>query len=149
MKKKPAIPLLLSLLGLFGCSDESRVDVSQQTEFRRIVGMKYEVIGSVDAYGIRPHSQAAVEYVTLIPPPGIEGLEVGFRIPLQAGSKLIVQKVIKTNRVFDPNMSYEVQLEGTQLPTGALVRLDLFRGNEGERPMELNAKLYRSLNTAN
>lgn len=147
--KRPVIPILLSLLGLFGCSDESRIDVSQQAEFRHIVGMQYEVVGSVDAYGIRPHSQAAVEYVTLIPPPGIEGPEVGFRIPLQVGSKLIVQKVIKTNRMFDPNMSYEVRLEGTQLPTSALVRLDLFRGNEGESPMKLNPKLYRGLNTAN
>ena len=104
--RKPVAPFLLSFLGLFGCSDESRVDVSQQPEFRDIVGTKYEVIGSVDAYGLRRHSQAAVEYVTLIPPPGIEGPEVGFRIPLQVGSKLTVQKVIKTGRVFDPNMSY-------------------------------------------
>lgn len=146
---KVAGPLLLSILGLFGCSDETRVDVSQQPEFGRYVGMQYEVVGLVDAYGIRPHSQAAVEYVTLIPSPGIEGPEVGFRIPLQAGSKLTVQKVIKTNRMFDPNMSFEMLLEGTQLPTAASVRVDLFRGNEGQGGTQLNPKLYRSLSTAN
>lgn len=146
---KLAIPFLVSLLGLLGCSDESRIDVSQQDEFRRFVGMRYEVIGSVDAYGIRPHSQAAVEYVTLIPLPGIEGPEVGFRIQLQMGSKLTVQKVIETNRVFDPNMSYEILLEGTQLPTTTPVRLDLFRGNEGESPLQLNPKLYRNLGAGN
>ena len=40
--RKPVAPFLLSFLGLFGCSDESRVDVSQQPEFRDIVGTKYE-----------------------------------------------------------------------------------------------------------
>ena len=147
--KSSAIPLLISIMGLFGCSDESRIDVSQQDEFRRFVGMQFEVIGPVDAYGIRPHSQAAVEYVTLIPMPGIEGPEVGFRVRMQVGSKMTVQKVIKSNRVFDPNMSYEVQLEGTQLPTPAPVRLELFRGNEGEGRMQLNPKLYRSLRAVN
>ncbi len=145
---KLAAPLLLSLLSLFGCSDEIRINVSEQEEFRHFVGMRFEVIGPVDAYGIRPHSKAEVEYVTLIPLPGIDGPEVGFRTRLQIGSKVTVQKVIKTNRMFDPSMSYEVLLEGTELPRAIPIRLDLFRGNEGEGAMQLNPKLYRSLRSA-
>lgn len=145
---KLAVPLLVSILSLYGCSDETRTNVSGQEEFERFVGMRFEVIGPVDAYGIRPHSKAEVEYVTLIPLPGIDGPEVGFRTRLQVGSKVTVQRVMKTNRMFDPSMSYEVLLEGTQLPKALPVRLDLFRGNEGEGAMQLNPKLYRSLGSA-
>lgn len=147
--KRLAVPVLISLFSLFGCSNESRIDVSQRDEFKRFVGMQFEVIGPVDAYGIRPHSRAAVEYVTLIPLPGIEGPEVGFRTRLHAGSTVTVQRVIKTNGMFDPSMSYEVLLEGTHLPSPAPVRLDLFRGNEGESGMQLNPKLYRSVAAPN
>jgi len=80
--------------------------------------------------------------------PGTDGPEVGFRTRLQAGSKVTVQRVIKTNRMFDPSMSYEVLLEGTQLPKAIPIRLDLFHGNEGEGAMQLNPKLYRSLRSA-
>jgi hypothetical protein len=145
---KLSLPLLVSILSLFGCSDETRVNVSEQEQFRRFVGMQFEIVGPVDAYGIRPHSKAEVEYVTLIPLPGIEGPEVGFRTRLQVGSKVTVQRAMKTNRMFDPSMSYEVLLEGTQLPNVAPVRLDLFRGNEGEGAMQLNPKLYRTLRSA-
>lgn len=145
---KLAVPLFVSLLSLFGCSDETRINVSEQEEFRRFVGIQFEVIGPVDAYGIRPHSKAEVQYVTLIPLPGIDGPEVGFRTRLPVGSKVTVQRVIKTNRMFDPSMSYEVLLEGTQLPKAIPIRLDLFRGNEGAGAMQLNPKLYRSLRSA-
>ena len=146
---KILVPILVLAAGLCGCGEEHRVDVSQKDEFRRLVGMQYEVTGSVDAYGIRSYSRPEVVYVTLIPLPGISGPEVGYRIPLKLGSKVTIRKVIETNRAFDPNMSYEVLLEGTQLPTAVPVRIDLFRGNQGDSPMELNPKLYRSLKASN
>ncbi len=141
------VVLVLAIMSLFmlGCSDEQRLDVSEQAEFKRLVGMEYEVIGPVDAYGIRAHSQAPVDYVTLIPPPGIAGSYVGFRVQLRAGSTVVVQRVLKTNRWLDPNMSYDVALRGTQLPTTAPVRIDLFRGNEGKADAVLNPKFYRPL----
>ncbi|MDQ2988102.1 MAG: hypothetical protein M3R60_03245 [Pseudomonadota bacterium] len=74
--------LLLTVMAvgaLAGC-DERFADVSNDPRFRQNVGARYEVIGAVDAYGIRHHSKAPVDYVTLIPPPGIAGSEVGFRI---------------------------------------------------------------------
>jgi hypothetical protein len=145
---KLALSVLVSLLSLFGCSDETRINVSEQDEFRRFVGMQFEVIGSVDAYGIRSHSRKEVEYATLIPLPGIDGPEVGFRTRLLIGSKVTVLRVVKTNRMFDPAMSYEVLLQGTQLPKAVPIRLDLFRGNQGEGAMQLNPQLYRELSSA-
>jgi hypothetical protein len=140
------VPVLamMSLL-LLGCSDERRLDVSEQAEFKHLVGMEYEAMGPVDAYGIRAHSQAAVDYVTLIPPPGIAGSYVGFRVPLQSGSTVVVLRVLKTNRWPDRSMSFDVALKGTQLPTTAPVRIDLFRGNEGKADTDLNPNFYRPL----
>lgn len=146
--RRLALTLLVSILSLIGCSDETRVNVSEQERFKRFIGMQFEVIGPVDAYGIRPHSKAEVEYVTLIPLPGIDGPEVAFRTRLHVGSKLTVTRVIWTNRPFDRSMSYEVLLEGTQLPQAVPVRLDLFRGNDGDDAMQPNPKLYRRLRSA-
>lgn len=141
--------LIAAALGALGalsaCSEERLTDVSQQPEFKRAVGATYEVVGTVHAYGIRRHSAAEVEYITLIPPPGVDGPEVGFRVLVEAGSRLTVRKVLKTNRLFDPNISLEVRLEGTKMPTDVTTRVDLFRGNEGKESLELNPTLYRKI----
>jgi hypothetical protein len=127
------------------CGTETRTDVSEQSSFKHLVGEEYEIVGTVIAYGLREHSAAPVDYVTLIPPPGIGGSQVGFRISVQPGSRVVVQRVFKTNRWPDPDMSYDVVLKGMPLPTDAPVRIDLFRGNEGKNPSELNPNLYRKL----
>jgi hypothetical protein len=147
---KSVAVIAMALLGLFtsACSDEKRRDVSTDAKFEGLVGMEYEVIGPIDAYGIRQHSGAPVEYVTLMPPPGIAGSYVGFRVPLQPGSTVVVQRVYDTNRWPDPDMSYDVVLKGTALPTGAPVRIDLFRGNEGEDRSRLNPRHYRRVSPA-
>ena len=125
------------------CSDETRREVSNQARYKNLLGEEYEVIGPIEAYGIRQHSSAPVDYVTLIPPPGIAGSYVGFRVSLQSGSTVVIQRVYDTNRWPDPDMSYDVILTGTLLPTSAPVRIDLFRGNEGKDPSRLNPRLYR------
>ena len=60
---------------------------------------RYVVVGQVDAYGVRRNSKAPVEYITLIPPPGVQGSEVGFQVPVRLRSTLTVRKVIRTNRL--------------------------------------------------
>lgn len=142
-----AIVVVLALVVLaFGLSiDLKLTDVSERPENRKEIGIRYEVIGRVDAYGIRPHSQAQVEYVTLIPPPGIAGPEVGFRAPVVAGSQVLITKVLKTNRWPDPAMTLEIKLEGTKLPADVPTRIDLFRGNEGSGALQLNPTIYRKM----
>jgi hypothetical protein len=146
---KPILLFLAAILGfLSGCWEERRVDVSEWKQFKPYVGMQYEVIGPVDAYGIRPHSKAEVEYITLFPLPGFQGTQVGFRTRLPVGTKITVLRVIKTNR-FGPPMSYEVKLEGAQFPPVTRIKLDLMNGNEGKDEMQLNPKLYRRLDAEN
>lgn len=136
----------IAMATLPACTWEQRLDdVSNDPKFKNVVGSRYVVARAVDAYGIREHSGAAVDYITLIPPPGIGGSEVGFRMPVEIGSTITVLKVYRTNRWPDPDMTLGVQVEGTRMPVDAAIRIDLFRGNEGEGEVGLNADIYRKL----
>lgn len=129
---------------LAGC-DERFAEVSSDPQYRQMVGTRYEVVGALVAYGIREHSKAAVRYITLIPPPGIAGSEVGFNLPIKPGSRVTVLKVLKSNRWPDPDLTLEIQLTGTQMPVDAVVRIDLFRGNEGKDGAQLNPLIYHRI----
>ena len=113
-------PLKLSLIAAAilttGCMEEKLVDVSSQDKYRHLIGSKFEVIGRVDAYGIRDHSGAPADYVTLMPPPGIGGSQIAFVRSVPSGSKVTVTKVLKTNHVFDPDKTLLVHLEALQEP---------------------------------
>lgn len=143
--RKISLLLMVILVGaLVGC-DEQFTDVSKDAKFRQLVGARYEVVGALDAYGIRQHSKAKVEYTTLIPPPGIAGSEVGFRITIEPGSTITVLKVLKTNRWPDPDLTLEIQLTGTRMPVETIIKIDLFRGNEGQGIAQLNPRIYRRI----
>lgn len=138
--------MAIALATLPACSWEQRLDdVSNEPKFKNLVGTRYLVVRPVDAYGIRKHSGAAVDYITLIPPPGIAGPEVGFQTPVQTGSTLTIVKVYRSNRWPDPDMTLGVRVEGTQMPVDASIRIDLFRGNEGSGEVGLNADIYQRL----
>jgi hypothetical protein len=124
--------------------EERLDDVSGEPGFRDLIGQQYELAGAVDAYGISlDYSSEHVMYIALIPPPGIAGPEVEFSVPLEPGSRVTILKVLRSNRFPDPDMTFEVRLEGTRMPVDVPVRVDLFRGNEGAGPVGLNPKIYR------
>lgn len=128
---------------LTACDDTKFVDVSNQQKYSGLVGAKYIIIDPVDVYGIRKHSKAPVDYLTLIPPPGIEGSEVGFRVPIPIGSTLTVLRIYETNRVFDGSITFEVTLAGVEVPPNLPIRVDLMRGNQGGANLSLNPKIFR------
>ena len=128
---------------LLACSETTFNDVSSKSGYRELVGTSYTVIGSLDAYGIRKHSQAAAEYATLIPTPGIAGSEVGFRIPIAVGTKMTVTRVYETNRFFDSSISLEVKIFGGSVPENLPIRVDLMRGNQGSNKLSLNPEIFR------
>jgi hypothetical protein len=136
---------ILMLVLLLGCDSEEKLyDVSHEPASQAVIGGRYEVVGALDAYGVRQNSQAPVDYVTLIPPPGVEGPEVGFRIPISPGSTVTVRKVVRTTR-FSHRMTLMVELDGTPLPAVVPVRIDMSRGNEGPSDLHLNPSIYRKL----
>ena len=141
---KILILLMVTVLGaLLACSEERLKDVSDEPAFKPVIGTQYEIVGAIDAYGIRQHSGAKVDYITLIPPPGIAGPEVGFIIPIKPGSSFTVTRVLRNNSWIDSDILFFVKMEGTQMPIDVVTRIELFRGNEGNDLLQLNPKIYR------
>jgi hypothetical protein len=130
---------------LAACSEVTLTDVSDKAKYKDLVGERYEVVGVVDAYGIRKHSKAEVEYITIVPRPGFKGPEVGFRTRVEPGSTITILKVVKTNRILDCGMAFIVTLQGTSLPEDRTTRIETNRGNEGDSCIELNPSIYRKL----
>jgi hypothetical protein len=144
--RRTAVRVALIVLALLaGCGKETHEDVSAEPRSREIIGTRYEVIGQVHAHGIRPHSQAPVEHVVLLPPPGIAGTMIAWREPVRKGSIITVRKVVRTNRLFDGNMNLDVDLEGTPLPVSAPVTVQLMRENKGEGYLQPNPAVFRKL----
>lgn len=140
--------LVALLLGMISaCSEVGLVDVSLDPDHMQLIGEQYEIVGAVDAYGIRPHSKAEVEYITLIPPPGIGGNEVGFKIRLRSGSRITIVKVMETNRWLDCGVAFIVTVEGTSMPIAAMTRIEMNRGNESDGCLDLNPEIYRNVMT--
>ena len=133
----------VSLGLLAGCSDIVLTDVSNDPDYRELVGEGFEIVGAVDLYGIRQHSKAPVEYRTLIPPPGIGGYEVAYRRPLERGARITVTKVMRTNRWFDCGIAFIVSIDKEPADPGVDTTLELNRGNKGGSCRELNPKIYR------
>ena len=138
-----SMPLIAFTMMLSACGETKYADVSTQPGYREMVGVTYTIVGPVSAYGIRKHSKAAMEFVSVIPPPGIDGPEVGFRIPIMLGATLTVVSVYKTNRVFDPDISLGVKLNEVDIPANLPIRVDLMRGNQGADKLSLNPAMFR------
>jgi hypothetical protein len=143
--KKRFLPLLLLIGALSGCMEVKLTDVSNKPKNKHLIGTQYRIIGNLDAYGIRKHSRAPVDYITLVPPPGFDGYEVDFCVRLEHGSVITVAKVMKTNRWLDGRDAFIVTIEGTEMPVDAEIRLELNRGNEGDGRLQLNPAIYRKI----
>lgn len=129
---------------LSGCTDEeTREDVSSQPMYSELIGNRYEILKPLHAYGIRRHSDAPVQYIVLMPPPGVEGSEIGFDVAVKPGATFEILKVTKTNRWPDANITLVVRLDGAPLPVDKPIHVDLFRGNEGQGTVLLNPAIYR------
>lgn len=138
-----SISLIAFTMMLSACGETKYADVSTLPSYRELIGATYTVIGPVNAYGIQKHSNAALDYVTLIPPPGIEGSEIGFQVPIAAGSILTVISVYQTNRFFDSSITFGVKLTGSDRLGNLPIRIDLMRGNQGAEKHSLSPKIYR------
>ena len=139
-----AIVLLTTFTQTVACTETS-LDVSADPAYSKLIGRKYEVIGKVDGYGIKMDPVGTVEYITLIPPPGIGGWEVDFKLPVTVGAQITILQILDTNRWPDNDISFVVRLERAAMPMDRPVRIDLFRGNEGRTATELNPAIYRRL----
>ena len=81
---------------------------------------------------------------TLVPPPGAAGPEYAFSRPVPKGQIITILSAWQQFIPFMSGVYYLVELEQSDLPQGVPVRLDLYRGNEGDG-VELNPAIYRKL----
>ena len=71
MKKFYEFIVVFFVFGLIGCYSEKFIDISNEEGYSKLIGKTYEITGPIIGHGIRKHSNAPVDYVTLMPPPGI------------------------------------------------------------------------------
>jgi hypothetical protein len=140
---KVGLPLVL-ILTILGCDAKVEYrDVSERHP--EILKRRYEVSGVLLAYGIRKHSQAPIDYITLMPPPGIEGKQIVDLGRLPMGTAFKVKNVLLSNRFPDSNESIIIEFDSYNFNVTVPIRIELFRGNEGRGTFELNAKIYKRL----
>lgn len=133
------------LTGVSGCYAEKFVDISNEETYSKLIGSIYEITGPIIGHGIRKNSEAPVEYITLIPPPGIGGSQVAFSNSIPIGSKIKIIKVLKSNRLYKSDITLIIEMEGVNFPSDTPIRIDLTRGNEGSNSTLLNEKFYRRM----
>jgi hypothetical protein len=135
---------LVPILLMVGCDAKVEYrDVSERHP--EILKRRYEVSGVLLAYGIRKHSEAPIDYITLMPPPGIEGKQIVDLGRLPLGTIFKVKNILLSNRFPDSNESFIIEFETYKFNATVPVRIELFRGNEGRGTFELNAKIYKRL----
>lgn len=129
---------------LVACGQETQVDVSKSPSYATTIGTQYEIVGRLLAYGIRQHSQAPIEYVTLMPPPGIMGSSIVPLGEVPLGAVVTVIAVHRTNRVIDDPHTFVVSVSQSATLTAYPTRIDRFRGNEGNAgPLALNEAVFK------
>lgn len=141
----PSVQWFALVFLISACGETEYVDVTTQSDYRNMAGATYTVVGPVNDYGIRKHSKASAESISVIPPPGIEGPEVAFRVPIPIGTSLTILNVYETNRLVDPSISLRVRLDGTVFPgdQNLPIHLDLMRGNQGTSKLSLNPEIFK------
>ncbi len=135
--------LLASCFLQIGCGKVTYVDVSNEPEYQAMVGKTFKVVGPLLAYGIREHSAAPIEYVTLMPPPGIEGRTIVSLGSVPRDSTISIKAAQRaTFIIYDP-LRYRVSATIADMPATVPIYVDRFRGNEGsDGKTSLNAQIY-------
>jgi hypothetical protein len=130
---------------LLGC--DSQVEYRNVSEdIPGIIGVRYRVKGQVLVYGVRKHSRSQIDYIQLIPPPGIGGSQIVPLTPIPFGTVFKVVSAWKSNR-FTPNTnSVLVEFENYALHEKVPTRIEYFRGNNQYWwGFELNREYYERI----
>jgi hypothetical protein len=130
---------------LLGC-DSQVVYKNISQNVPEIIGVRYRVKGQVLVYGVRKHSRAPIDYIQLMPPPGIGGTQIVPLTPIPVGSVFKVLSAWKSSR-FTPNThSVLVEFENYALPEKVPTRIEYFRGNNQYWwGFELNREYYERI----
>jgi hypothetical protein len=129
-----------------GCARGEQENITSMRPYADVVGVEYEVIvDDLYGYGIyASRDTKAIGWITLIPGVGIGGSEVAFRRHVPKGQVIRILSAWRQPLLFDNDVYYRVAIESPDFPSDVPIKLELFRGNEGEGA-ELNPRVYRRL----
>ena len=139
-----AAVILGSVLAFAACQVGPGEDVTTRKPYSDFIGARYIVVGDLYAYGVSESRDKALNYVILVPPPGVGGPEFPFRRTVRKGQVIKILSAWHQFVLWEKGIYYLVAVENSELPPGIPVRLELMRGNEGVGA-DLNTAIYRRL----
>jgi hypothetical protein len=107
--------IIFILLLLAGCYPVKYLDVSKEEVFQDFVGMEMETKEELLALGVTfdANYKQNVDYVYIMPKPGISGPEVVFKYTVPAGTKFRISGVLEQNNFFGNRYLYKLNIINT------------------------------------
>ena len=129
-----------------GCSSGPPRELTTSAPYAALIGTEYRVVSNdLWAYGVYGDwPERRVTYITLIPGVGIAGPEIDFRRRVPRGSMVRIDSAWRRKALLESGVYYQVTITDSDLPRDIPIRVELFRGNEGEGP-NLNPSVYMRL----
>lgn len=136
--------MLLMISSLAACFGLGLSDVTNQSPYSNMVGLKYSVQKPVWLIGITygPKYQSKLEFLTLVPGVGFSGPEVILRERIVEGTVIEIKRVLLEQSVFSSTVEYIIEIHGYEKNKEVVKKLRLSRGNEGGG-IELNELFYK------
>lgn len=107
--------LFLIVLFLAGCHPVKYVDVSKEEEFQGLIGIELKTKKELLALGITfdTNYRGGVDYVFVLPEPGISGPEVVFKEVIPKGTDFRITGVFEQNIFWGSRYSYKLNILNT------------------------------------
>ena len=101
----------VSFLFLLGCSPKSYQNVSQENQYKALLGVEFRTKADLLAIGVTfdANYKKNVDYVFITPKPGFTGPEVIFRKQVPKGINFRVVGVLMSDRLFNNRLLYVIK----------------------------------------
>lgn len=108
---------ILSALALSSCGQVPLEDVSSHAEYKGVVGARFTTKVDLLLIGVTADQnyKKQIDYVVLVPEPGISGPEVVRKEKLAKGSSVRVAQVLRSKLFFVPRVYYVVEVAGAKM----------------------------------
>jgi hypothetical protein len=134
------------LVFLVGCSPVKYSDVSSDQKFKNLIGVEITTRKELLAFGVTfdANYKKNVDYVFILPIPGISGPEVVFKEVVAKGSTLKVEGVLEQNNLFGNRYLYKINILNTDFLSEYTVVLKMSKSTNTEN-MGVSSELYKIL----
>jgi len=107
----------ISILLLSGCGPKKYIDVSGEKQYETLLGVEFKTKKELLALGVTFDANYAsvVDYVFIMPKPGISGPQVVFNEKVPKGMRLKIIGVLESGRLFNNRVFYTIKFLDTNL----------------------------------